>query len=149
MDPFASHVCRALLALLMPGLFPAEQKSSVLRSKKSAAYKARQGPMKSLFTPDKDATSAHQNLKAVPPKYRDIARKFVMAVREKLGANEVRALAASPVASPVLQVCTPSEFFTHTKTMTDVARSRSRAHSRGRARFTGRPCSGWFDYTTG
>lgn len=102
MDPFASHVCRALLVLLVPNLLPADQKSATLRSKKSAAYKARQGPMKSLFVSER--TSGSVNVETTPSKFRDLARKFVTVVHEKLGANEVRALAASQVASPVLQV---------------------------------------------
>ncbi|KAJ3534526.1 hypothetical protein NM688_g7124 [Phlebia brevispora] len=97
MDPFASHPCRAVLALLMPNLFPTER-ASTLRSKKSAAYKARQGPMKSLFAENSDTS------KAVPPKFATLAENIMRSVREKLSANEVRALAASPVASPVLQM---------------------------------------------
>lgn len=106
MDAFASHVCRALLALLMPNLFPPEQRSSTLRSKRSAAYKARQGPMKSLFA--SEGAPQNQGSHAVPAKFRELAGQIVSSVREKLSANEVRALAASPVASPVLQVCLPS-----------------------------------------
>lgn len=99
MDPFASHVCRALLALLMPKIFATQQRASVLRSKKSAAYKARQGPMKSLFD-DKSEPS-----KAVPQNFASLAERLMKTVRETLSPNEVRALAASPIASPVLQVC--------------------------------------------
>ena len=58
--------------------------------------------MKSLFSSENGASSS--GLPAVPTKFRDIAGEFVTSVREKLSANEVRALAASPVASPVLQV---------------------------------------------
>lgn len=105
MDPFASHPLRALLALLMPNLFPAEQRASTLRSKKSAAYKARQGPMKSVFS-DSQAKSSRVSLDT-PKEFREVAGKFVGVLRENLSANEVRALAASQVASPVLQVCLP------------------------------------------
>ena len=102
MDPFASHPLRALLALLRPKLFPADQRASTLRSKKSAAYKARQGPMKSVFA-DGQGKQTESN-PSVPDEFKDLAAKFVQVIREQLGGNEVRALAASQVASPVLQV---------------------------------------------
>lgn len=104
MDPFASHPLRALLALLTPDLFTPEQRASILRSKKSARHKAHQGPMKSVFIADKQQTTT-ESVKATPPEFASIAVKFVQAVRGNLGGNEVRALAASSVASPVLQVC--------------------------------------------
>ena len=40
----------------------------------------------------------------VPDEFKDVAAKFVRVIKEELGGNEVRALAASQVASPVLQV---------------------------------------------
>lgn len=47
----------------------------------------------------------HQSAAAKPiPKFPKMARKFVERVREDLSGNEVRALAANQVASPVLQV---------------------------------------------
>ena len=101
MDPFASHPLRALLALLMPEAFPPDQRASTLRSKKSAAYKARQGPMKSVFTAEKAHNKPSPD---TPPEFREMAGQIVQIIKEQLGANEVRALAASPVASPVLQV---------------------------------------------
>lgn len=110
MDPFASHPLRALLALLTPDLFTPEQRASILRSKKSAGHKARQGPMKSVFVADKQQTTV-ESVKATPPDFAPIAVKFVQAVRDNLGGNEVRALAASSVASPVLQVCCPGMGF--------------------------------------
>lgn len=58
--------------------------------------------MKSLFD---SGSSSSESKGTVPPKFGKIAEKFVRVVRGKLGANEVRAFAASPVASPVLQVC--------------------------------------------
>lgn len=101
MDPFASHPLRALLVLLIPTLLPAEQRASTLRSKKSAAYKARQGPMKSVFSNGQKTGEVSPD---TPPEFKKSAGKFVQVLREQLGANEVRALAASQVASPVLQV---------------------------------------------
>ncbi len=114
MDPFASHVLRAVLAVLSPHLFPLEQKSSALRSKKSAAYKARQGSMKSVFS--EAQPTQPEAVKTTPPEFSPVAVKFVKVLRENLGANEVRALAASQVASPVLQVC----FRYYYKRMTEI-----------------------------
>jgi nucleolar protein 9 len=103
MDPFASHVIRALLILLSfrP---PEERPSSSLRSKKSTAFKSRQGPMKSIITTSESAVQPSE--KAAPPEeFLAMGRKFVLKIRSDLGENEVRALAGNKVASPVLQVC--------------------------------------------
>ena len=51
------------------------------------------------FQDDRSAT----RLNAVP-EFSDLARRFVQQLRENLDANEIRALAANKVASPVLQV---------------------------------------------
>ena len=73
-----------------------------VRSKKSAAYKARQGPMKSVFA---EAGGQQQKVTRTTPKeFRKVAKSFVSSLRDQLGENEVRALAANQVASPVLQV---------------------------------------------
>ncbi|KAF9004819.1 armadillo-type protein [Cyathus striatus] len=94
MDPFASHVIRSLLVLLCPNLSVAEDSThSAMRSKKSATWKAKQGPMKS-----------RNAYKSVPPEFSRMARRFVEALAEQLDDNEVRALAASRVASPSLQL---------------------------------------------
>lgn len=46
--------------------------------------------------------------KATTPKvFAEVVKKLVMAVRNDLGQNEVRALSADKVASPVLQVSIP------------------------------------------
>lgn len=47
---------------------------------------------------------SNEPLPEVPAEFQEMARRFVQTLREQLGANEVRALAASQVASPVLQV---------------------------------------------
>ena len=102
MDPFASHVVRALLTVLLPHAFPLDLYSSAVRSKKSAAWKSHQGPMKSVFLDavrTTEGTPSHSN-----PEFTKMARKFVEKIREDLNANEVRALAANQVASPVLKV---------------------------------------------
>ncbi|KAH9853868.1 ARM repeat-containing protein [Lenzites betulinus] len=109
LDPFASHVLRALLLLLAPDVLHSAahansggSSSFALRSKKSAAYKARQGSMKSVFVEGK--AEALQTTKSTPKDFRKMALRFVSALREQLGENEVRALAANQVASPVLQM---------------------------------------------
>lgn len=104
MDPFASHVLRALLMLLSPTLSPSNDATqSVLRSKKSTAWKTKQGPMKSVFNEDKGKAKA-ASIKGTPPEFRQAARQFVEILRSQLSDNEVRALAANKVASPALQV---------------------------------------------
>ncbi|KAI0676770.1 ARM repeat-containing protein [Trametes maxima] len=107
LDSFASHVIRALLALLAPSVLgsvdsvPGRSANFAVRSKKSAAYKARQGSMKSVFGED---GAEQQRTKSTPKEFRDIAARFVSSLRDQLGENEVRALAANQVASPVLQM---------------------------------------------
>ncbi|TFK35011.1 armadillo-type protein [Crucibulum laeve] len=104
MDPFASHVVRALLVLLSPSLSSTEDSpQSAVRSKRSAAWKAKQGPMKSVFDDDK-GKGKEAPTKSTPPEFCKMARRFVEVLREQLGDNEVRALAASKVASPSLQM---------------------------------------------
>lgn len=111
MDPFASHVIRALLVLLAPDCLTATEesassqksKSTAVRSKKSQAYKARQGPMKSVFVEGQEQKS-DRRIVAVPTEFHAAARQFVTTLRAELNENEVRALAANQVASPVLQV---------------------------------------------
>jgi nucleolar protein 9 len=102
MDPFASHVIRSLLVLLCPDL----AKDSPVRSKKSAAWKAKQGSMKSVFEKGKGKESATQ-LQA-PSEFRQMTGKILEVLRTDLDENEVRAMAASKVASPGLKVCTSS-----------------------------------------
>lgn len=59
--------------------------------------------MKSVFT--QGEAQGVQPTKSTPKEFRKAALRFVSALREQLGENEVRALAANQVASPVLQVC--------------------------------------------
>lgn len=111
MDPFASHVTRALLVLLQPNLLSSNEQSMQhgkpsfsVRSKKSTSYKARQGLMTSVFSSEEEkhvATSFQ-----IPENFAQAAANFVSAIREQLDETEVRALAANKVASPVLQVGT-------------------------------------------
>ncbi|KAG5634358.1 hypothetical protein H0H81_002263 [Sphagnurus paluster] len=103
MDPFASHVIRALLILLSPSLAPSENSvQQSLRSKKSAAWKAKQGPMKSVFVEGK--RKEKEMSKLMPPELQKLARRFVEVIQTELNGNEVRALAANKVASPSLQM---------------------------------------------
>ncbi|KAI0253125.1 ARM repeat-containing protein [Lactifluus subvellereus] len=106
MDQFASHVVRALLLLLCPQLFRSDaphKSQAFVRSRKSAAWKAKQGPLKSIFGdgPDKGKASAEGRH---PPEFREIVKKFVTMLRTSLDANEVRSLAANKVACPMLQM---------------------------------------------
>ncbi|KAF9518476.1 hypothetical protein BS47DRAFT_1289620 [Hydnum rufescens UP504] len=111
MDPFASHVVRTLLTLLVPSLSSSDTSSTgphgaPLRSKKSAAYKARQGPMKSVFksTGDNDGSRDSTTSILTPPGFGVVARRFVHTIRTEMDDNEIRALASDKVASPVLQM---------------------------------------------
>jgi nucleolar protein 9 len=101
LDPFASHVIRSLLLLLS---FSKESALPALRSKKSTAWKTKQGPMRSLFVDGKGKEKEVSTQRA-PTVFRQLARRVVEVLRAELSGNEVRALAANNVASPVLQVC--------------------------------------------
>ena len=102
MDQFASHVIRTLLALLSPHLFPPD--SGTIRSKRSSTWKSNQGAMKSVFTSRDSQGEKPVSRAGTVPEFSNLARRFVQQLRVDLGANEVRALAANKVASPVLQV---------------------------------------------
>ncbi|KAG8765077.1 Nucleolar protein 9 [Ceratobasidium sp. 428] len=101
LNPFAAHVVLSLLLLLSPTIAqPVDSaRSPAVRSKKSAAYKSRQGSMKSILELDtgRDTTAT------VPQAFEEISGRFVDTLRDVLDANEVRALAADKVANPVLQ----------------------------------------------
>lgn len=103
MDPFASHVLRSLLLLLCPSVLPEDSAWKSVRSKKSMSWKAKQGHMKSVFSNDKDKT-AYSSSDSVPGSFRNAANHFLRILKDGLDANEVRALAANKVASPLLQV---------------------------------------------
>lgn len=87
--------------MLAPALFPSESKS-IVRSRKSSAHRARQGPKTSVF--ETERLNGDVIAKAVPEEFALKSTKFVTTLREVLGANEVRALGASQVACPTLQV---------------------------------------------
>ncbi|KAG2148028.1 armadillo-type protein [Suillus clintonianus] len=104
MDPFASHVLRALLLLLSPSSSATSHKAqSNMRSKKSSAWKARQGTMKSVFADNKSHDHVNST-RSVPKEFHDAATRFVRVLKSELSDNEVRALAANKVASPLLQL---------------------------------------------
>ncbi|KAG1780420.1 armadillo-type protein [Suillus placidus] len=104
MDPFASHVLRALLLLLSPTSSTASHKArSNVRSKKSSAWKTRQGTMKSVFADNKSYDHV-DSIRLVPNQFHEAATRFVRVLKSELSDNEVRALAANKVASPLLQL---------------------------------------------
>ncbi|KAJ1308926.1 hypothetical protein OPQ81_004611 [Rhizoctonia solani] len=103
LDPFGAHVLLSLLILLSPQITrhpdSSHPNTSLTRSKKSAAYKSRQGSMKSILSSGAEQTPTA----VVPPLFKDLAAKFVDALQESTDANEIRAFAANKVANPVLQ----------------------------------------------
>ncbi|KAI0035625.1 ARM repeat-containing protein [Vararia minispora EC-137] len=101
LDPFASHVVRALFAVLCPELFASD--TSIMRSKKSAAWKAKQGEFRSVFA-DGEGKSKSVPPRASFPEFRVMARRFIETIRDAMNANEVRALASNKASSPVLQM---------------------------------------------
>lgn len=60
--------------------------------------------MKNVFAENKGKGGRTTKAANIPRQFPVAAAKFVHILREDLGANEVRALAADKVASPVLQV---------------------------------------------
>jgi nucleolar protein 9 len=150
MDQFASHVVRALFLLLCPQLFqsdvPHKSQASV-RSRKSVSWKARQGPLKSIFG-DESNQGQSQTSKGSwqPPEFQEVARKVLTTLRTALDANEVRSLAGNKVACPVLQV---RRDLVHLSLLTgysiDGTRDRGRSRSLGRARFPHGSCLGRLD----
>jgi nucleolar protein 9 len=135
MDQFASHIVRALFLLLCPHLFQSDaphKSQSFVRSRKSVAWKAKQGSLKSIFD-DVSEKGKVSNEGGGPSAFRELARRFVMMLRTTLGANEIRSLAANKVACPVLQVrgriIHRSSSFTCVSV--DGARVRSRSGSGG------------------
>ncbi|KAJ7590769.1 armadillo-type protein [Mycena floridula] len=103
MDPFASHVIRALLLLLAPYSTSSNGEApDVLRSKRSASWKNRQDPMKSVFEKGKARSTSYQI--ASPSEFRAMANSFLEAFRKTFSDNELRALCIDKVASPVLHI---------------------------------------------
>ncbi len=103
LDPFASHVVRALFILLDPHLSKcANQQSSAVRSKRSAGFKARQGAMLSVF--DDDAGKLHH--RQAPDTFLSTAKRMLSGIRQSLSPTEIRALAVNKVAAPTLKVRT-------------------------------------------
>lgn len=88
---------------LCPALFASEH--SALRSKKSAAWKAKQGQFKSVFVSDADRAGKGKARQVVEPAgFSAMARRLIERMREDMNANEVRSLAANKASSPVLQM---------------------------------------------
>ena len=149
MDQFASHVVRALFLLLCPQLFQSDaphKSQSFVRSRKSVAWKARQGPLKSIFGDNSDQAQSETSKRAWPPAFHAVAGRYVAMLRTTLDANEVRSLAGNKVACPVLQVrrnlICPALF---TEYSIDGTRDRGRSRSLGRTRLPHGPCLGRLD----
>ncbi|VDC06251.1 unnamed protein product [Peniophora sp. CBMAI 1063] len=103
LDPFGSHVLRALFMILCPSLFASE--NSALRSKKSAAWKAKQGQFKSVFVSEADKADKGKARQVTEPAgFSAMARRLIERMRDDMDANEVRSLAANKSSSPVLQM---------------------------------------------
>ncbi|KAL1744639.1 armadillo-type protein [Schizophyllum fasciatum] len=98
LNPFASHVIRALFSLLCP----LQTSARIMRSKKSAQWKAKQGQMKSVYADEKGKAKEGAQQER-PVEFADCARRCIIQLRETMDANEVRALASNKVASPCLQ----------------------------------------------
>lgn len=105
MDPFGSHVVRTLLSTLSPDYSENQQAShaAAARSKKSAAFKARQGSMKAVVAVDHNSKTPSASV-APPAKLVSLAMRMVEQLRTSLSDNEIRALASDKVASPALQM---------------------------------------------
>ncbi|KAJ3505135.1 hypothetical protein NLJ89_g7571 [Agrocybe chaxingu] len=103
--PFASHVVRSLLLLLSPNLAALEGTQSAIRSKKSSAWKEKQGQMKSVFSDNKGKGKLVEAIsKNCPPEFTRMARRLVEAVTAELDDNEIRAMATNQVACPGLKL---------------------------------------------
>jgi len=103
MDPFGSHVIRAMLVTMSPDPkngHPSNEEDS--RSKKSAAFKAKHGAMRSVFGAEHVGFST--GTEAMPRSIKELARRMVETLRTELSDNEIRALASDKVASPALQI---------------------------------------------
>ncbi|KAF8339196.1 armadillo-type protein [Cantharellus anzutake] len=104
MDQFASHVIRAMLKVLDPsscvGGDAKSSHNSYSRSKKSEAFRQRQGSMMSVFHRREETSSPYQ----VPNSFGEMAGRYGETLRQSLGNNEVRAMVINPVASPILQM---------------------------------------------
>ena len=101
--PYASHVIRSLLLLLSPNVAELEDAQTSVRSKKSATWKAKQGQMKSVFDQGK-GKGLPTSLKSCPQEFHNMARRLLLAVRDEMDENEIRAMAANKVACPTLKV---------------------------------------------
>ena len=104
MDQFTSHLVRELFSLLCPELFQSDaphKSQGFVRSRKSIAWKAKQGPLKSIFGDELDQ-GQNQTKKEVrqPPEFHEVTWKYVTMPRTSgtLNENEIRSLAASSVA---------------------------------------------------
>lgn len=68
------------------------------------AWKAKHGPMKSVFCAEEKGKAVTRH---VPESFGKMAWSFAEQLRKENGGNEIRALGANKVASPVLTVSVP------------------------------------------
>lgn len=101
--PFASHAIRSLLLLLCPNLSESDDNQSTVRSKRSAAWKTKQGKMRSVFGEDQRKRK-ESIMRNSPSEFLITARRFIEVIRNELDENEVRAMVANEVACPTLKV---------------------------------------------
>lgn len=110
MHPFASHVLRTFLVLLSSS----NMFDDSLRSKKSTAWKDKQGPMKSMFDTSSSTYKGKQKegtpKRNIPPEFPTLTARCIGKILEENNDNELRAMAADKVASPALHVRAPSVF---------------------------------------
>ncbi|KZP00041.1 ARM repeat-containing protein [Calocera viscosa TUFC12733] len=102
MDHFGSHVLGAFLTLLCGDKIPLSisAASGGVRSKKSAKYRAKQGPMTAIIDGPESAISG----KSVPAAFPTMATGLVKQIREHMDANSIRSLASHKAANPLMQL---------------------------------------------
>ena len=96
--------------LLCPNLSGSDDGQSTVRSKKSAAWKAKQGKMRSVFAEGK-GKKKDSVARNSPPEFQIMARRFIEVIRNELDDNEVRAMVVNEVACPSLKVDSPLNLY--------------------------------------
>lgn len=91
-DHYASHVIRALFILLVPSIPQEGTAKDATRSKRSAKWKSRQGPLKSVFTSEKGKEKVTEAL-PVPEEFSTWARTLLDTLKKRWNENEIRAMA--------------------------------------------------------
>lgn len=107
-DHYASHVIRALFILLVPSIPQEGTAKDATRSKRSAKWKSRQGPLKSVFTSEKGKEKVTEAL-PVPEEFSTWARTLLDTLKKRWNENEIRAMATDVRACPLLKVLLEAE----------------------------------------